>query len=118
MAELVDALSSGGSAFGRGGSTPLMRTNPDIRKNRQGFLFLSMFFVYALKSLNRNYIYIGMTSELEVRIKRHNEGKNRTTKPYSPFVLIYTKEFETRIEARKHEKYMKSGSGREFLKGI
>ena len=32
MAELVDALSSGGSAFWRGGSTPLVRT-----KTRKGF---------------------------------------------------------------------------------
>ncbi len=29
VVKLVDTLSSGGSAFGRGGSTPLMRTFPN-----------------------------------------------------------------------------------------
>ncbi|TAM99842.1 MAG: hypothetical protein EPN39_05595 [Chitinophagaceae bacterium] len=44
-----------------------------------------MFFVYALKSLSRNYIYVGMTNSLERRLKEHNEGRNKSTKPYRPF---------------------------------
>ncbi len=78
----------------------------------------TMIKIYALKSLVKNYIYVGMTQNLDERIKRHNSGRERTTKPYSPFELIYTEEFQTRIEARKREKYFKSGVGKSFLKNL
>jgi putative endonuclease len=45
-------------------------------------------------------------------------GKNKTTKPYSPFAVIYFEECSSRIEARIKEKYFKSGSGKEKLKII
>ncbi len=35
---------------------------------------------------------------------------------YVPWRLIYKEEFDCRIEARKREKYLKSGIGREFIK--
>ena len=33
-----------------------------------------MYFVYAIKSINRNYIYVGMTNEVERRFDEHNTG--------------------------------------------
>ena len=77
-----------------------------------------MYFVYTIKSLKRNYVYVGLTSDLERRLIEHNNGKNKTTKPYIPFILIYSEKFETRAEARDKEKYLKSGSGKEFLKTL
>lgn len=77
-----------------------------------------MFYVYAISSLTRNYIYVGFTSDLDQRIYRHNKGYEKTTKPYSPFVLIYSEEVETRIEAREKEKYWKSGVGKEKLRKL
>jgi len=47
-----------------------------------------MYYVYAIKSLERVYIYVGMTSNVERRINEHNKGKNRSTKAYKPFNLI------------------------------
>jgi putative endonuclease len=77
-----------------------------------------MYFVYALKSIERNYIYVGLTDNLERRFSEHQNKKNKTTKPYSPFVLFYSESFETRTEAREREIYLKSGVGKEFLKKI
>jgi len=77
-----------------------------------------MFVVYAIKSLKREYIYVGLSNNLERRLAEHNGGKNKTTKPYRPFRLIYSEELNTRIQARVREKYFKSGSGKEFLKNI
>ena len=77
-----------------------------------------MYYVYAISSLERNYIYVGLTDNLERRFCEHNSGKNKTTKPYSPFKILYTQEFETRLEARQKEKYFKSGIGKEKLKII
>ena len=75
-----------------------------------------MFTVYAISSIGKNYIYVGMTSNLENRLKRHNGFREKTTKPYAPFILIYTEVCETRAEARKREKYWKSGLGKEKLR--
>jgi len=77
-----------------------------------------MFYVYTLSSLERNYIYVGLTDNLERRLFEHNSGKNKTTKPYGPFKLIYFEECATRIEARAREKYFKSGVGKEKLRAI
>ena len=78
-----------------------------------------MFYIYAISSLHRNYIYVGMTKNLEERVERHNSGRERTTKPYRPFRLIYTEEIDgERAEARKREKYWKSGIGKEKLRMI
>ncbi len=77
-----------------------------------------MYFVYALKSDFRNYIYVGITDNIERRLHQHNTGKNKTTKPYSPFTIILLEEKESRIEARKREIFLKSGIGKEFLKDL
>ncbi|WP_200975132.1 GIY-YIG nuclease family protein [Echinicola sp. 20G] len=74
-----------------------------------------MYTVYAISSEKRNYIYVGLTANLEDRLHRHNLGYERTTKPYRPFRLIYKKIFTTRLEARDHEKYLKGTSGKRFL---
>ena len=74
-----------------------------------------MYYVYAIKSTKRNYIYVGITNDLERRLSEHNNGLSITTKPYSPFLLIVAEELDTRIEARKREKLLKSGVGKEYL---
>jgi len=75
-----------------------------------------MYFVYAITSLNRNYIYIGLTNDHQRRINQHQMGKEKTTAPYRPFAVIFTEQYETRIEARQREKYLKSGIGKEWIK--
>jgi len=75
-----------------------------------------MFFVYIIKSTIDNRLYKGFTTDLERRIKEHNSGKNKSTSPYKPWNLVYFEKFTDRIEARKREKYFKTGIGREFLK--
>ncbi len=72
-----------------------------------------MYFVYAISSKTHNYIYVGMTKDIELRLKRHNDGRERTTKLYKPFELIYSEDCKTRPEARVREKYWKSGIGKE-----
>jgi putative endonuclease len=77
-----------------------------------------MIIVYALRSLSRNYIYVGITNDIKRRIDEHNNGENRSTKAYAPFILIYSEEFPDRISARIKERYLKSGVGKEFLKNL
>ena len=76
-----------------------------------------MFYIYAISSINRNYIYVGMTEDLKARVSRHNLGRERTTRAYRPFDLIFSEAInDTRAEARKREKYWKSGVGKEQLR--
>ncbi|WKN43585.1 GIY-YIG nuclease family protein [Tunicatimonas pelagia] len=77
-----------------------------------------MFYVYAISSLKRNYIYVGLTNNLDRRLGEHNKGHNRTTKPYAPFAVILSESYPTRAGARKREKQLKSGSGKEYLKKL
>ena len=77
-----------------------------------------MFWVYAISSLNRSYIYVGLTSGLESRIARHNKGYEKTTKPYCPFVLLFSEQVNTRTDAREREKYWKSGIRKEKLRRL
>ena len=76
------------------------------------------YFVYALASLERNYIYVGLTSNVIERYQTHQKGLNKTTKPYAPFFLIYTEECVDRKKAREREKYWKGGSGKKRLKAM
>ncbi|MCX2681119.1 GIY-YIG nuclease family protein [Galbibacter sp. EGI 63066] len=59
-----------------------------------------------------------MTNNLEERIKRHNSGREKTTKPYLPYKLIFSEICIDRKEARTREKYWKSGIGKEKLRVI
>jgi len=77
-----------------------------------------MWFAYALRSNVDGGLYVGMTSRLEERIKEHNAGSNRSTRPRLPLELVYAERFDSRSEARNREKYLKSGVGREFLKKV
>ncbi len=85
---------------------------------RMGNLSSLRFTVYAIKSNNRNYIYVGMTNNLERRLKEHNQHENKSTKAYAPFTLIYFEVFDSRSAARVKEKYLKSGIGKAFLKTL
>ena len=74
------------------------------------------YYVYAIASQIHNYIYVGLTNNINRRVGQHNKGKERTTRIYRPFELIYSENLPSRIAARQREKYLKSGSGKEFLK--
>jgi putative endonuclease len=77
-----------------------------------------MFYVYVISSLERKYIYVGLTGNFERRFVEHNNGENRSTKAYKPFKLILKEEYKTRPEARQREKYLKSGVGKEYLRSL
>jgi putative endonuclease len=75
-----------------------------------------MYYVYVLKSGIDKRLYKCITNNLKRRLKEHNSGKHKSTKGYTPWNLVYFEEVSTRIEARKREKYFKSGIGRDYLK--
>ena len=77
-----------------------------------------MYFVYILYSEKYNRTYTGMSKDILKRLKQHNSKQNKSTKAYVPWEIIFKEEFETRVDARKREKYLKTGVGREFIKAL
>ena len=77
-----------------------------------------MYFVYIIQSLKDNKYYIGSTSNVELRLKFHNSGRQRSTKHRIPFVLVYTETFQNRLEAEIREKQVKSYKGGEAFKKL
>jgi putative endonuclease len=74
--------------------------------------------VYAIHSLTRDWIYVGMTDTIDRRFFQHQQGYNKSTKPYRPFVLFYTEQFEDSLLARQREKYFKTATGKRRLRRI
>ncbi len=75
-----------------------------------------MFYVYVLKSEEHFRFYVGMTENIKNRVKEHNSGKTKSTKPWKPWSLFIFEEYETRTQARAREKYLKSGYGKQWIK--
>src|SRR3989338_3970338 len=73
-------------------------------------------YVYVLQSIQKTYIYVGLTHNVQERYKRHQNGREKTTRSYKPFNIILIEEYATRQEARIREKYLKSGCGKEWIK--
>ena len=77
-----------------------------------------MYYVYAIKSISRNYLYVGLTNNPKRRIFQHNTRKEKTTRSYAPFRIVIIEDYKTRIDARRREKYLKSGIGKKYLKSL
>ena len=78
-----------------------------------------MYTTYVLYSDKFNKHYSGFTSNIDERMKSHNHMSNTDwTKRYRPWKIIHDKEFKTKDEAMKYEKWLKTGKGREFIKTI
>ncbi len=78
-----------------------------------------MFVVYVLHSPRFDKIYIGFTSDLQNRIKAHNELANKGwTIKFRPWTVIYTETFDNKKDAIEREKQLKSAKGRLFVRSI
>jgi putative endonuclease len=56
--------------------------------------------------------YYGSTNDLSRRLKRHREGRVRSTKPRLPVALVYFEELATPAQARQRELSFKNGHTR------
>jgi len=75
-------------------------------------------FVYIIRSLKDGRYYIGESSDINVRLKEHNEGWVKSTRTRVPFVVVYTETHESRASALKREKQIKSYKGGSAFKKL
>ncbi len=77
-----------------------------------------MYYIYVIQSLIHGTRYVGNTENIAKRLYEHNLGKCHYTNGRRPWKLIYKEHYQTRIEATKREKFLKSGQGRKFLDSL
>lgn len=71
--------------------------------------------VYLIRSRRSpKQFYVGLTSSLEARLRKHNEGGSPHTTKFRPWKLVVSVRFEDDARAREFERYLKSPSGRAF----
>ncbi|MDO8648258.1 MAG: GIY-YIG nuclease family protein [Candidatus Peregrinibacteria bacterium] len=75
-----------------------------------------MHFVYILESENQEHWYVGLTDDLDWRLAEHNAGKSSHTSKFGSWNLKTYAAFRDRSRAEAFELYLKSHSGRAFIK--
>lgn len=72
-----------------------------------------MFYVYILRSLNNGTYYTGQTQDLRKRLTEHRQGASHSAKSMGPFELVYYEMCDSRSQAMRRERFMKTGHGRQ-----
>src|SRR5690242_14534072 len=89
--------------------------NKFISRGRPTADNVRFYYVYILMCSD-NKPYTGCTDNLKARIERHQKGYVPATKDRRPVTLKVYFAFDNEYTAFNFEKYLKSGSGRAFLR--
>jgi predicted GIY-YIG superfamily endonuclease len=91
----------------------LLKIQPSSKRRSDFF----MHYVYIIQSIEHpEEKYTGFTSNISKRLEFHNAGQVPHTSKYKPWKLINYLAFIDEEKAREFEVYLKSGSGRAFVK--
>ena len=93
------------------GSTPLFST----LFSSFGYMPFSVYIIYS-KSIDS--FYVGQTSNLADRLRRHNNSGSKATKKAKDWTLMHEELFETRSEAVSRETYIKKQKSKAFIERL
>ena len=74
---------------------------------------MERYFVYIIRSLKDNTLYIGFSTNIDRRVAEHNSGLSRYTSAKAPWVLFYVEELSSKRDALKREKFLKTQRNRD-----
>ena len=77
-----------------------------------------MHYVYIIYSQKVDKYYIGSTSDIPGRIRRHNQSNKGFTSIGKPWSLVYQEEFETKTEAIQRESELKKWKNRTRIESL
>ena len=80
--------------------------------------YMKFFYVYVLKSIHKDFLYVGFTNDLKHRFLEHNNKEELSTKAYAPFDLIHYEAYRSEKDAKRRENYFKTTKGRAVLKNM
>lgn len=75
-------------------------------------------YLYILKSLNKDFIYVGQTTDLKRRFDEHNSKEELSTKHYAPFDLIFYEAYRDKKDCLRREEYLKTTKGKTTLRSM
>ena len=97
-------------ALGVDGQVPIKRFAP-LRN------YSMYYYVYLIRSINfPETTYVGYTLDIKQRLETHNSGGSIHTKKDRPWELVMCSAFKNMDCAKAFEQYLKSQSGRAFVK--
>ena len=103
------SLGVGGHPFG------LLAFSRELRLGKP--VMTRFFYVYILQSeAEPQRFYTGLTNDLRTRLKTHNSGRIVHTAKWKPWRLKTYIALSDRTRAARFERYLKSASGRAFVK--
>ena len=73
------------------------------------------YFLYILFSENLNRYYVGHTSNIYARIKKHNSNHKGFTGKTNDWILVYSESFETKTQAYARERQVKKWKSRKKI---
>ena len=71
--------------------------------------------VYILLSEKSSKYYVGQTADMNERLKRHNEGRSKSTKSGAPWKIVFLKRVDSRSEAVLLERKIKKRGAKRFI---
>ncbi len=77
---------------------------------------MKFYYVYVLRSIKKEYTYIGYSEDLKTRLDYHNSSKVLSTKPYAPLELIHYEAYRNMKDAKRRERYLKTSGGRTTIR--
>lgn len=79
---------------------------------------MKFFYVYVLRSKKKDFLYVGLTTDLRRRFKEHNNREELSTKHYAPFELVFYEAYRSSEDATRREKYLKTAKGKTTLRAM
>jgi len=77
-----------------------------------------MYTVYIIYSDKIDKYYIGFSSDVSDRIKKHNRKSKGFSSLGRPWVILYTESFENKRDAMVREKQLKNWKNRDRLEAL
>ena len=77
-----------------------------------------MYHTYILFSIKKNKYYIGSTSNLEERIKKHNSNHKGFTGGIGDWQVVYQENYQSKSEATQREMQIKKWKSRKIIESL
>jgi putative endonuclease len=77
-----------------------------------------MFYTYIIYSPTIDQFYIGHCQDLQERLYRHNNSGTLATKKANDWVVVYSKQFDSRKEANYLEMIIKRKKSRKYIEWL
>jgi len=81
-------------------------------------LIMNQYYTYILFSEKADKFYIGYTSDIQERVRKHNSSTKGFTTSGKPWKLVYFESYQTKGLAMKREKQLKSWKNAQRIKEL